>query len=56
MLNHYEFCSFVSQLSEMTSELYSGGTHRRRYGLNKHTIEPSPESFQLLHRALGALR
>ena len=30
----------------MAGELYSGGTHMRRYGWNKHTtLEPSPESF-----------
>ena len=38
-------CSFVSQLPEMAGELYSGGTHMRRYGWNKHTLEPYPESF-----------
>ena len=35
-------CSFVSQLPEMAGELYSGGTHMRRYGWNKHTLEILP--------------
>ena len=38
------FCTKpVSKLPEMAVELYSVGTHMRRYGCNKHTLEPSHE-------------
>ena len=35
----------LSPIFQRWQASYSGGIHRRSYGWNKHTLEPSPESF-----------